>query len=265
MKTILKTSSGLKQILMIGVFSLAALLFNSYSVNAQQRIKNIVLVHGAFADGSSWKAIYDILSKKGFHVSIVQNPLSSLKDDVAATKSVLNMQDGPAILVGHSWGGAVISEAGVHTKVAGLVYVAAFAPDKGETAGQWIGAAPAAPEAGFTAADEFGLVYFEPSKFHGGFAADLSQVQSDFMATSQVPIKVHSFEEAIENVAWKTKPTYGIVATQDKALHPDTERKMYQRAGAKITEIKGSHVIFISKPQAVANVIIEAAQNSLYK
>jgi len=265
MKTILKTSSGLKQILMIGVFSLTALFFNSNSVNAQRPIKNIVLVHGAFADGSSWKAIYDILSKKGFNVSIVQNPLSSLKDDVAATNSVLNRQDGPAILVGHSWGGAVITEAGVHAKVAGLVYIAAFAPDKGETAGQWIGAAPAAPEAGFTPVDEFGLVYFEPSKFHGGFAADLSQAQSDFMATSQVPIKAHSFEEPIENVAWKTKATFGIVATQDKALHPDTERKMYQKANAKITEIKGSHAIFISKPLAVANVIIEAAQNSLYK
>jgi pimeloyl-ACP methyl ester carboxylesterase len=265
MKTILRITSGLKQILMIAVFWSGPLLFTSMSANAQQPVKNIVLVHGAFADGSGWKAVYDILSKKGFHVSIVQNPLSSLKDDVVATNSVLNKQDGPAILVGHSWGGAVITEAGIHPKVAGLVYVAAFAPDKGETAGQWVGAAPAAPEAGFTAPDEFGLVYFEPSKFHGGFAADLSQAQSDFMAASQVPIKGHSFEEAIENVAWKIKPSYGIVATQDKALHPGTERKMYQRAGAKITEIRGSHVIFISNPQAVVNVIIEAAQHSLHK
>jgi len=265
MKTILRITGSLKQILMTAVICSGALLFNLTRVNAQQPFKNIVLVHGAFADGSGWRAVYDILSKKGFHVSIVQNPLSSLKDDVVATNSILNKQDGPAILVGHSWGEAVITEAGVHPKVAGLVYVAGFAPDKGETAGQWVEAAPAAPEAGFTAPDEFGLVYFEPSKFHSGFAADLSQAKSDFMAASQVPIQGHSFEEAIENVAWKIKPSYGIVATQDKALHPDTERKMYQRAGAKIIEIKGSHVIFISQPQAVANVIIEAAQHSLHK
>lgn len=265
MKTILRTPYGIKQILITVLLVSVALLFNALSSNAQEPVKNIVLVHGAFADGSGWKAIYDILTKKGYHVSIVQNPLSSLKDDVAATNSVLNTQDGPAILVGHSWGGAVITEAGVNPKVAGLVYVTAFAPDKGETAGQWVGAAPAAPEAGFTVPDDFCLVYFEPSKFHAGFAADLNKAQSDFMAVSQVPIKGHSFEEAIEQVAWKTKPSYGIVATQDKALHPDTQRKMYKRANAKITEIKGSHVIFISQPEVVAKVIIEAAQHAFHQ
>lgn len=264
MKTALsKTPGSINKILITALMLGAAILFNSNKVTAQQSVKNIVLVHGAFADGSGWKAVYDILTNKGFQVTIVQNPLSSLKDDVAATKSVLNRLEGPAILVGHSWAGAVITEAGVHPKVAGLVYVAAFAPDKGETAGQWVGAVSPDPEAGFTAPDEFGLVYFEPSKFHGGFAADLSKSQSDFMAISQVPIKGHSFEEPIEQVAWKTKPSYGIVATEDKALHPDTERKMYQRAKAKITEIKGSHVIFISQPEAVAKVIMEAAQHSL--
>lgn len=265
MKTISTSTRTFKKILMILALFSAAILSSPQNANAQQEVKNIVLVHGAFADGSGWKAVYYILVKKGYHVSIVQNPLTSLKNDVNATNSILNTQTGPAILVGHSWGGAVITQAGVHPKVAGLVYVAAFALDKGETAGQWVAAAPAAPEAGFTTPDEFGLVYFRPEKFHSGFAADLSKAQADFMTRSQVPIKGHSFEEEITQVAWKTKPSYGIVASQDKALSPDTERKMYQRAGAKITEIKASHVVFISQPEAVAKVIMEAAQHALNK
>ena len=229
--------------------------------NAQKvPVKNIVLVHGAFADGSGWKAIYDILTKRGYHVSIVQNPLTSLQNDVDATNSVINAQDGPAILVGHSWGGAVISQAGVNSKVAALVFVAAFAPDKGETAGKWIGDAPAAPEAGFTRPDQYGFVYYDPAKFHGGFAADLSQTQADFMRDSQVPIIAKCFDTPLESAAWKTKRSYGIIATEDKSLNPETERKMYQRANATITEIKGSHVIFISHPQEVADVIAAAAE-----
>lgn len=229
--------------------------------NAQKvPVKNIVLVHGAFADGSGWKAVYDILTKRGYHVSIVQNPLTSLQNDVDATNSVINAQDGPAILVGHSWGGAVISQAGVNSKVAALVFVAAFAPDKGETAGKWIGDAPAAPEAGFTRPDQYGFVYYDPAKFHGGFAADLSQTQADFMRDSQVPIIAKCFDTPLEAAAWKTKRSYGIIATEDKSLNPETERKMYQRANATITEIKGSHVIFISHPQEVADVIAAAAE-----
>lgn len=223
-------------------------------------VKNIVLVHGAFADGSGWKAVYDILTKKGYHVSIVQNPLTSLQADVDATNSVLNHQDGPVVLVGHSWGGMAITEAGVNPKVAALVYVAAFAPDSGETAGQWVAAGPQAPEAGFTMHDPYGLLYFDPAKFHSGFAADLSQEQSDFLCASQMPIVAKCFKEPATHAAWKTKPTYGIVPTQDKALNPETERTMYKRAHAKITEIKGCHVIFISQADAVANVIIAAAE-----
>jgi pimeloyl-ACP methyl ester carboxylesterase len=223
-------------------------------------VKNIVLVHGAFADGSGWKPVYDILTRKGYHVSIVQNPLTSLQADVDAATSVIDAQDGPVILVGHSWGGQVITQAGVNSKVAGLVYVAAFVPDKGKTAGKWVGAAAPAPEAGFTKPDQFGFVYFEPSKFHGGFAGDLSKAQSDFMNASQVPIIGKCFEEPVTEAAWENKPVYGIVATEDKALNPGTERTMYQRANAKITEIKGSHVVFISQPEAVAKVIIAAAE-----
>jgi pimeloyl-ACP methyl ester carboxylesterase len=223
-------------------------------------VKNIVLVHGAFADGSGWKGVYDILVKKGYHVSMVQNPLTSLKNDVTATNSVINAQDGPVILVGHSWGGTVITEAGVNPKVTGLVYVAAFAPDQGENTAKWVGDAPAAPEAGFTKPDEFGFVYFEPAKFHGGFCADLSQAQADFMRDSQNPIIGKCFEEPVENVGWKNKPSYGIVATEDKAINPLTEEKMYTRAKARIIKIRGSHVVFISQPEAVAKVIIAAAE-----
>jgi len=260
MTTKLNLSSGLRWLVVAALFVTTQLLAGFKNANAQNApVKNIVLVHGAFADGSGWRAVYDILTKKGYHVSIVQNPLTSLQDDVNATNSLIDAQDGPVILVGHSWGGMVITEAGVHPKVSALVYVAAFVPDKGENAGKWASAAPPAPEAGFTEPDSFGFVYFDPAKFHGGFAADLSQAQSDFMSASQVPILGKCFEEPVEHVAWKTKPSYGIVPTEDKALHPDTERTMYKRANAKITEIKGSHVIFISQPEAVANVIMAAA------
>lgn len=229
-------------------------------VHAQSTtVKNIVIVHGAFADGSGWKSVYNILTKKGYHVSIVQNPLTSLEADVNATNSVLDTQDGPAILVGHSWGGTVITEAGVHPKVAGLVYVAAFMPDKGETTAKWIEASPASPEAGYTSPDRYGFVYFDHTKFHGGFSGDLSNTESDFMNASQVPIIGKCFEEPVEQVGWKVKPSYAIVATEDKAISPETERFMYKRANAKITTIKGSHVVFISQPEAVAKLIMDAA------
>lgn len=240
---------------------IAQLLGGVKTANAQKApVSNIVLVHGAFADGSGWKGVYDILTRKGYHVSIVQNPLTSLQADVDATNSIINQQDGPVILVGHSWGGMVITEAGNSPKVAALVYVAAFAPDSGETAGKLIGSAPQAPEAGFVMNDPYGLVYFDPAKFHSGFAADLSQEQSDFMAASQAPIIGKCFGEPATHAAWKTKPTYGIVPTEDKALNPEVERAMYKRANAKVIEIKGCHVIFISHPEAVANVIIAAAE-----
>jgi len=261
MKTQSKFLNGLRIVAAAVLFVISQFILDVKSANAQQKpVKNIVLVHGAFADGSGWKAVYDILVKKGYHVSIVQNPLTSLNNDVTETNSVINAQDGPVILVGHSWGGTVITQAGVNPRVAGLVYVAAFMPDKGENTVKWVAAAPAAPEAGFTKPDQFGFVYFEPAKFHGGFAGDLSQAQSDFMRDSQVPIIAKCFDEPVTEVAWKNKPSYAIVPTEDKALNPETERAMYKRAGAKITEIKGSHVIFISQPEAVAKVIMDAAE-----
>lgn len=245
------------------LLSLSSLLFGPLDTGAQTKsVKNIVLVHGAFADGSGWKGVYEILTQKGYHVSIVQNPLTSLKDDVKATNSVINRQNGSVILVGHSWGGAIITEAGINPKVTGLVYVAAFMPDKGETAGQWLSSLPGSPDAGTDTPDENGLVFYSKEKFHGGFAADLSKQTSDFMESSQVPILGESFSTPLSAAAWRTKPSYGIVPTQDKSLLPEIARKMYKRGNSKITEVKGSHVIYISQPEAVANVIISAAEQN---
>lgn len=256
-----KSNYSAKNILIAIAIVVILLLTGFQSVVGQTvKTKNIVLVHGAFADGSGWKPVYDILSKKGYHVSIVQNPLTSLKNDVNATKSVINQQDGQVVLVGHSWGGTVITEAGNNPKVAALVYVAAFVPDQGENTIQWVTATPASPEAGFTKPDEFGFVYFEYAKFHKGFAGDLTEKQSSFMRDSQIPIVDKSFEDVVSKAAWKTKPAYAVLATDDKALNPATQRTMYQRANAKITEVKASHVVFISNPEAVANTIIQAAE-----
>ncbi|WPU99175.1 alpha/beta hydrolase [Mucilaginibacter sp. cycad4] len=257
-------SSILKNKLRSGIFTaiiaLAAIFGFTANANAQQ-IKNVVLVHGAFADGSGYKKLYDILTKKGYHVSVVQNPLTSLKDDVDATNRIIDQQDGPVILVGHSWGGAVITEAGVNPKVAGLVYIAAFIPDNGETAGQLISSLPAAPESGILPPDANGVVYFDRAKYHAGFAADLSKADADFMAASQGPIFAQCFSAPISVAAWRTKPAYAIVATEDKAINPDIERNMAKHAGAKVTEIKASHVVFITHADAVASVILQAAEN----
>lgn len=260
----MKTQS-LKNKLKAGIASsaiiLSTIIGSAPKAEAQTPVKNVVIVHGAFADGSGFKGVYNILTKKGYNVTIVQNPLTSLKDDVDATNRAIDKQDGPVILVGHSWGGTVITEAGVNPKVAGLVYIAAFAPDNGETTLKLVQSLPAAPENGILPPDDKGFVYFSKEKFHAGFAADLSKEEADFMYASQGPIAAQGFVAPITEAAWKTKPSYGIVATEDKAINPDIERNMYKRAGAKVTEIKGSHVIFISHPDAVAKVIIEAANN----
>jgi pimeloyl-ACP methyl ester carboxylesterase len=222
-------------------------------------VKNIVIVHGAFADGSGWEGVYTILTKKGYHVTIVQNPLTSLNDDVEATNRILDQQDGPVVLVGHSWAGVVITQAGVHPKVVSLVYTAAFEPDKGETANQWSGTQPKADVMRVTA-DKKGFVFFDRGSFHEGYCADVSQATADFMNASQQPIVAQCFATPVTEATWRDKPSYGIVATEDKAINPDIQRSMYKRAHTKITEIKGSHAIFISNPEAVAQVIIEASQ-----
>jgi len=225
-----------------------------------QTVKNVVLVHGAFADGSGYKALYTELTKKGYHVTVVQNPLTSLEDDVAATNAVLDKQDGPVILAGHSWGGTVITEAGNHPKVAGLVYIAALQPDKGETTLQWLQTAPPAPENGVLPADEKGIVYYSKEKYHAGFAADISKEEADFMYASQGAFHAKGFVTPLTQAAWRTKPAYGIVATEDKSIVPDIQRNMYKRSNTQITEIKGSHVVFMSQPKKVAAVIIALAE-----
>lgn len=245
-------------LVMMAVINAAAAPINS-QLNKPVNIKNIVIVHGAFADGSGFKGLYKILSRKGYHVTIVQNPLTSLKDDVDATIRALDKQDGPTILVGHSWGGTVITEAGSHPKVAALVYIAAFIPDAGETTAQLAMSLPMVGESGILPPDDKGVLYYDRAKFHAGFAADVSKDEANFMGASQVPIFASCFGAPVTGAAWKTKPSYAIVATEDKALNPAIERNMYKRAGARITEIKGSHVVFISKANAVADVIIEAA------
>jgi pimeloyl-ACP methyl ester carboxylesterase len=233
------------------------------NLNAQtMKVKNVVLVHGAFADGSGWKGIYEILTKKGYNVTIVQNPLSSLEDDVAATNLALDGQDGPVILVGHSWGGAVITQAGVHPKVVGLVYVAAFQPDLGESAFTWFSAMPPAADNGVMPPDEKGYVYYSKEKYHAGFCADLSKPESEFMYASQGVFAAKSFATPLTKAAWKTKPSYGIVATEDKSIRPEVEEKMYLRSNTKISKIKGSHAVYISQPEAVAKVIIDATENA---
>src|SRR5882672_420721 len=248
------------------VFGLTILFFTLFlnNLNAQtMKVKNVVLVHGAFADGSGWKGIYDILTKKGYNVTIVQNPLSSLEDDVAATNLALDKQDGPAILVGHSWGGAVITQAGVHNEVAGLVYVAAFQPDLGESAFTWFSSMPPAAENGVMPPDEKGFVYYSKEKYHAGFCADLSKSEYEFIYSSQGAFAAKSFATPLTQAAWKTKPSYGIVATEDKSIRPEVEEKMYLRSNTRISKVKGSHAVYISQPEAIAKVIIEAAEHSL--
>jgi pimeloyl-ACP methyl ester carboxylesterase len=237
------------------------LISSPQRVASQQNVpaKNVVIVHGAFADGSGFREIYKILATKGYKVTIVQNPLTSLKDDVDATLRALDKQDGPTVLVGHSWGGTVITEAGLHPKVVALVYIAGWQPGQGETTAQWASSLPAAPENGILPPDGKGVVYFDKAKFHAGFAGDLSKEEAEFMSASQGPIFGNCFTDVVKEAAWKTKPSYGIVPTEDRAINPDILRNMYKRSGTIVTELKGSHVVFISKPAAVANVIIAAA------
>jgi len=227
-------------------------------------VRNVVLVHGAFADGSGWRGVYENLTARGYRVTIVQNPLTSLADDVAATRRAVKRQDGPVILVGHSYGGTVITEAGSDAQVAGLVYVAAFAPDAGESTGDQLAEIPAPP--GFVIepqADGFGFINL--AKFKSGFAGDVSDADAAFLRDSQVPIAMSAFGEKVTQAAWRTKPSWFVVATEDGAIDPKLLRKTASRIGAVATEVKGSHVVFLSQPKAVADVIDRAARGSATK
>ena len=225
-------------------------------------VKNIVLVHGAWVDGSGWSAVYDILTGKGFHVTMVQEPETSFQDDVAATRRVLDLQDGPTLLVGHSYGGSVITEAGVHPNVVGLVYVAAHAPDVGEDEGKLGKTMPSvlARTAGAIKQTPDGFTYLNPSDFPKLFAPDLPRAQAVFESRSQVLAAGKVFSTPLTAAAWRTKPSWAIVAGSDQIINPDLERFYYERARSQTTVIAGaSHSVYESHPQEVAAVIEEAA------
>ena len=256
--------AGLKAIIVAAALTLAASPLGAVgqSAAATARVNNIVLVHGAFADGSGWRGVYDQLVARGYRVTIVQNPLTSLKDDVAATERVLARQTGPVILVGHSYGGTVITEAGTDPKVAGLVYVAALAPDVGESTGNQFATIPAPSTFVIeTGADGYGFVNL--AKFKIGFAGDTSDADAAFLRDSQVPINMAIFGEKVTRAAWRSKPSWAVVATEDGAIDPRLLRQMAKRIGAITTEIRGSHVVFVTQPKAVADVIEQAAQGGL--
>ena len=219
---------------------------------------NIVLVHGGFVDGSGWEGVYTILKKDGYHVSIVQNPTVSLDDDVAATERILAAQDGPAILVGHSYGGVVITEAGNHPQVAGLVYIAAFAPDKGESVAALIKDPPPGAPVPPILAPQDGYLFLDKGSFRASFAADVDTAKASFMADSQVPWGVQALSGTVTEPAWKTKPSWYMVATEDKMIPPAAQRSMSKRAGSTVVEARGSHAIYVSQPTAVAALIQKA-------
>jgi pimeloyl-ACP methyl ester carboxylesterase len=226
-----------------------------------QEIKNVVLVHGAFADGSGWRGVYDNLTARGYRVRIVQIPLTSLEDDVAATTRVLDQQDGPTILVGHSWGGTVITEAGVHPNVAGLVYVSALAPDAGETtAQQYEGFAPTPDFVIDVGPDGYG--FLNPDTFKAGFAADASDRDAAFLRDSQVPINMSVFATPVQNAAWRDKPSWAAIATEDKAFDQAMLQHMAKRINATITNIPASHALYVTQSDAVSDVIGTAARGA---
>jgi pimeloyl-ACP methyl ester carboxylesterase len=238
-------------------------LISAATPASAEPVKNIVLVHGAWVDASGWKPVYDILTRQGFHVSMVQEPETSFADDVAATKRVLDLQDGPTLLVGHSYGGSVITEAGVHPKVSGLVYVAAHAPDVGEDESAVGKTMPSvlAKTPGAIKVTPDGFTYLNPAEFPKLFAPDLPRERAEFVARSQVLAAAKMFSAPLTAAAWKTKPSWGIVAGSDQIINPDLERWYYARAGSQTTEIKGaSHSVYESRPREVAAVIAEAAR-----
>ena len=226
---------------------------------AMDGISNVVLVHGGFVDGSGWQRVYDLLKKDGYNVAIVQNPTISLADDVAFTKRVLAAQNGASILVGHSYGGVVITEAGNDPRVAGLVYIAAFAPDKGESVSSLIKNPPPGAPVPPILPPQDGYLLLDRTQFGASFAGDVSPDMAAFMADSQVPWGLEALNGVVTNPAWKSKPSWYLVSTDDRMIPPDAQRAMSKRAGATVAEAKGSHAIYVSQPQVVAAIIVKAA------
>jgi len=228
-------------------------------------VKNIVLVHGGFVDGSGWEGVYKTLKRNGYTVAIVQNPTISLADDVAVTRRTIANQDGPVILVGHSYGGPVITEAGNDPKVAGLVYVAAFALDKGESVSSLIKDPPPGAPVPPILPPQDGFLLLDSAKFPASFAADVELETAAFMADSQVPWGLDALNGTISEPAWKTKPSWYLLTTEDKMIPPDAQRAMSKRAGATLVEVEGSHAVYVSQPQAVAALIETAAKGTAAK
>jgi pimeloyl-ACP methyl ester carboxylesterase len=219
----------------------------------------VVLVHGGFVDGSGWQGVYEHLKKDGYSVSVVQNPTLSLEGDVAATKQVIDAQSEAVILVGHSYGGAVITEAGTDPKVAALVYITAFAPDAGESVNTLIADPPPGAPVPPILPPQDGFLLLDREKFHASFAGDLSAEQAAFMADSQVPWGVDALSGTISEPAWRSKPSWYLIATEDRMIPPPAQREMSGRAGSTVVEVAGSHSIYVSKPEAVADLIKRAA------
>jgi pimeloyl-ACP methyl ester carboxylesterase len=224
-----------------------------------QKSKTIVLVHGGFVDGSGWSGVHNILKKKGYNVLIVQNPTKSLADDVAVTKAAIESVNGDVVLVGHSYGGVVITEAGTHPKVSDLVYITAFAPDKGESVASLIANPPPGAPVPPILPPKDGYLFLDRAKFAASFAADVEPETASFMADSQVPWGLDALQGAVSEPAWKTKPSHYLVATDDKMIPPPAQRAMAGRAKAQVTEAAGSHAIYVSKPSEIAAFIQQAA------
>ncbi len=223
-------------------------------------IKNVVLVHGAFADGSGWEAVANILKKDGYNVSVVQQPETSFAEDVKFTKAMIDRQSGPVVLVGHSYGGAVITEAGNDPKVLALVYISAFGPDAGESSATIEQAIPPAGKGIKETGD--GYLYIDPASFAADFCADIPPAKAQFMAESQVLFSKDSFTSPVTSPAWKSKPSWYMVATQDRSINPDNERRMAKRMNAKTIEVNSSHAAYISHPKETAKLIEEAANSA---
>lgn len=242
--------------------SAAALLAVAGSAQAAPAgaVKNVVLVHGGFVDGSGWESVHNILTKDGYTVTIVQNPTASLTDDVAVTRRAIAAQDGPVILLGHSYGGVVVSEAGTDPKVKGLVYVAAFAPDTGESVSSLIANPPPGAPVPPILPPQDGYLFLDKAKFAAAFAADVSPEKAAFMAHSQVPWGVAALGGAVTQPAWKTRPSWYLVTTDDRMIPPPAQRAMARRAGATVVETPASHSVYVSKPEVVAQLIEQAAE-----
>jgi pimeloyl-ACP methyl ester carboxylesterase len=221
---------------------------------------NIVLVHGGFVDGSGWAGVHRLLKRDGFEVTVVQNPTLSLPDDVAVTRRAIAAQPGPVLLVGHSYGGVVVTEAGTDPKVAGVAYITAFAPDRGESVSSLIKDPPLGAPVPPILPPQDGFLFLDKAKFHQSFAADVDPETAQFMAISQVPWGVEALAGAVTSPAWKSKPSWYLVATEDRMIPPPAQRMMSKRAGATVIEVAGSHAIYVSKLEPVASFIAKAAR-----